>query len=73
MLPNTFTGVISAASHILWQNFLDIQDGAFYTSPHKKEVLINDTITIAENEEETNKLSQKEDNKLNKIYHDTIY
>jgi len=41
MLPNTFTGVISAASHILWQNFLDIQDGAFYTSPHKKEVLIN--------------------------------
>jgi hypothetical protein len=35
--------------------------------------MLEDTITIAENEEETNKLSQKEDNKLNKIYHVTIY
>jgi hypothetical protein len=33
--------VISSAPHILWQDFLDIQDRVFYTSFHEKQVLLN--------------------------------
>ena len=33
--------VICVQHYILWKNFVDIQDGVSYTSPNKKEVLIN--------------------------------
>jgi hypothetical protein len=38
--------VICVEHYILWKNFLDIQDGVSYTSPNKKEVLINDSFPV---------------------------
>ena len=39
--------VICVEHYILWKNFLDIQDGVSYTSPNKKEVLINKSPSLA--------------------------